>query len=67
VLDEARRLTAAGDVTSCAIVVERDRIADAITLIEAALAEGSDVDIELIVGDSVGAIARPIDILLGVD
>lgn len=66
VLDDARRLTAAGDVTSCAIVVERDRIADAIALIEAALGDGDDIDVELVAGSGVDVIAGPSDIVLEV-
>lgn len=66
VLDEARALVAAGTVASCALVVPPARVEQAIPLIEAALAAGTDIDVELLTGEDLAAAtaAAPGDLVL---
>ncbi len=60
----ARRLVAAGEIASCAVVVAGDRIDDAIGLIEDELARGGDLDVELLVGEDVDDVATDDDLVL---
>lgn len=64
VIAEARRLVADGKIESCALVVCRNALEDAVGMIGVALADGEDLDVELIVGDSVEAAAAPDDLVL---
>ena len=64
VLADARRLAAAGEIASCTLVVPADRVEQAVALVEAELAAGDDLDVELTTGDGVEAIATPADVVL---
>ncbi|HZV75515.1 MAG TPA: glycosyltransferase [Conexibacter sp.] len=64
VLAEARRLVRAGEVAGCAIVVAPERIGDAVACVEAALAHGEDLDVELVVGTAAELFAAPGDLVL---
>jgi hypothetical protein len=63
-LGQARRLAAAGAIASCTLVVPPERVEDAVALIEAELASGEDLDVELVAGDGVEQLATPADVVL---
>jgi hypothetical protein len=63
-LDDLRRRVAAGEVASGVVVVAPADVERAVPLLEHALGQGEDVDIELVAGDSVAAVARPGDVVV---
>ncbi len=63
-IEQARALARVGEVSGCALVVAPERIEDAIPHIEAALACGEDLDVELLAGADVEAVAGPRDVVL---
>jgi hypothetical protein len=63
-LGRMRELSAEGAVASCLIVVPPDRVDEAVALIEPALADGDDLDVELAVGDGVEGHAGERDLVL---
>jgi glycosyltransferase involved in cell wall biosynthesis len=63
---QARRLAAAGEIGGCAIVVAPERIEEAVAHIEAALAHGEELDVELLAGEDAVAAAALGDVILAV-
>ncbi|MCK9250951.1 MAG: hypothetical protein M0P31_18470 [Solirubrobacteraceae bacterium] len=63
-LDTVRGHVARGDVGTCVVVVPPDDVDRAIALLEAGLAAGSDVDVELVAATDVGSVAREGDLVL---
>jgi glycosyltransferase involved in cell wall biosynthesis len=66
-LARMRELIAAGSATSGVILVAAELVDEAIALIEPAMSEGAEIDIELQVGDDPHAGAAPADIVLSSD
>jgi glycosyltransferase involved in cell wall biosynthesis len=64
-IEEARRLVRAGTIGGCALVVAPERVDEAVAHVEAALAAGEDLDVELLTGADAAALAAPGDVLLG--
>ena len=64
-LAEVRALVSAGEVDSCTVAVAASSLAEAVSLFEAEMAAGGDVDIEIVLGDDIESITRPGDRLLG--
>jgi glycosyltransferase involved in cell wall biosynthesis len=65
-LAEVRRGVAAGEIASCVVVVAPDAVAEAVPLLEQALAQGADVELELVAGSGVDDVAGPADVVLEV-
>jgi hypothetical protein len=63
-LERMHELIASGTVVSGLILVAAELLDDAVSLIEPAMASGTDIDIELQVADDPIAVARPGDIVL---
>jgi hypothetical protein len=66
-LEHMRELIAEGSVTSGVILVTADLVDEAVALIEPALAEGSEIDLELQVGDDPGTAAKAGDVILAAE
>ncbi len=64
-LARMRELIAAGSATSGVILVPAESVQEAVRLIEPALAEGDEIDIELQAGEDLAAVAMPSDVILG--
>jgi glycosyltransferase involved in cell wall biosynthesis len=65
-LGEVRRRVAAGEIGSCVVVVAPEDVSRAVPLLEQALADGPDVDLELMGGRSAQEVAGPGDLVLEV-
>jgi hypothetical protein len=63
-LADVRRRVAAAEISSCVVVVAPDDLDVAVALLEDALAAGDDVDLELVAGHDVRAVAGPRDVVL---
>lgn len=63
---DVRRRVAAAEISSCVVVVAPADVAAAIGLLEAALARGDDVDLELVGADDLSAVTRSGDVVLRV-
>jgi hypothetical protein len=63
-LERMRELIAGGTVVCGVILVAAELLDDAVALIEPAMASGTDIDIELQIGEHPAAIARPDDVVL---
>jgi hypothetical protein len=63
-LADVRRRVAAAEISSCVVVVAPDDLDVAVALLEDALAAGDDVDLELVTGHDVTAVAGPRDVVL---
>jgi hypothetical protein len=61
---EIRGLVAADEIDRCVVAIPSSALAQAIPLFEQALADGTDVEIELVPADGVHAITRPGDRVL---
>lgn len=61
---EIRGLVVAGAIDRCIVAIPASALADAIPLFERSLADGTDVEIELVPADGVDAITRPGDRVL---
>lgn len=63
-VDDVRDLCARGEIGSCTVALPEDRLDEGLGLLEAALSAGSDVDLDVVVGDSLEDLARPGDLVL---
>ena len=61
---DVRARVAAGEISSCAIAVPADQLDAAIPLLESALAEGDDVDLDVLAAASAEEVAGPDDLVL---
>ena len=61
---DVRTRVAADEIGSCIVVVAPDEVAEAVELLQAALAAGPDVDLELVAAAGVADVARPGDVVL---
>jgi hypothetical protein len=64
-LDKARALVRGGEVAGCVLVVAPEQVEEAIPHVEAALAAGDDLDVELLAGADAAAVAGPLDVVVG--
>jgi glycosyltransferase involved in cell wall biosynthesis len=64
-LERMRELVLSGSVVSGVILVSAESVDEAVRLIEPALAEGDEIDIELQAGEDLAAVAMPSDVILG--
>jgi hypothetical protein len=61
-----RRLHADGTVASCAVVIPTNELDAALPLLEEALQRDGDLDLDVLVADSVDDLARPSDLVVAV-
>jgi hypothetical protein len=66
VVAQARTLVASGEIRSCTVVLPPERLDEGVALLEAALATGDDIDIDVVVGTRADGLAGEGDVLLGV-
>lgn len=64
-LARMRALVLSGSACGGVILVGAESVDEAVSLIEPALAEGEEIDVELQVGEDLAAVARPGDVILG--